>query len=307
MVRLIFSQGLTVTGKGNVMAADRKIIASSVWLVLIFFIFFQGCFSSSPEKEESLSSQSCCQETRKKVLLVNSYHRGNGWTDGIVDGALQVFGAVMDENGEIDESRSRVAVRAVYMDTKRNSSEEFIKESVRQARAVIGVWQPDIVIAADDNASRYLIEPYFKNSEIPVVFCGINMDASIYGFPCRNITGMVEMPLVNQLLKTLSLYARGERIGYLGMDSFSSRKDAERYEQKRGVKLHVVTYVKTFAQWQMGFRDLQEKVDMLIVGSISGMEDWNESEARQWARSFTVIPTGTNSSHLRNIALVSYA
>jgi len=277
-------------------------------LLLGVFILFQGCFSSSRDKEARLDTNSySLPEQRKKVLLVNSYHRGHRWTDGTVAGALRVFGAVEKEGGEIDNTESRVICRTVYMDTKRNRSEQFMQEAARQTVLVIESWQPDIVIAADDNAARFLIAPYYRNSAVPVVFCGINMDASMYGFPCRNITGMVEIPRIIELLKTMRPHARGDQTGYLGVDTFSSRKDAAGYEQQHGVRMHDVTYVKTFAQWKMSYRAMQEKVDMLIIGSVSGIEGWDEDEARQWVHICTAIPTGTNYSNLRNIALVSYA
>ena len=66
------------------------------------------------------------------------------------------------------------------MDTKRRSSTEDKKNSAVAAKAVIESWKPDVVITADDNAVKYLIQPYYKDKALPFVFCGLNWTASEY-------------------------------------------------------------------------------------------------------------------------------
>ncbi len=79
---------------------------------------------------------------------------------------------------------------------------------------MIDSWQPDVVIASDDNASKYLIAPYYKGGDLPFVFCGLNWDASVYGFPAKNVTGMVEVAQIPQLLEVLKRHAKGDRESY---------------------------------------------------------------------------------------------
>ena len=140
----------------------------------------------------------------KKVLFIDSYHEGYAWSDGITNGIK----SVVDGKG--------MNLKVVRMDTKRNASEDFKKEAALKMKAVIEDFKPDVVIASDDNASKYLIEPYFKGSNLPFVFCGVNWDASGYGFPTSNVTGMIEVTPVPQLLEQLKPYAKGNRIGFLG-------------------------------------------------------------------------------------------
>ena len=65
----------------------------------------------------------------------------------------------------------------------RHKTEALIKSAATKAKAVIDELKPDIVIASEDNASKYLIMPLYKNSSIPFVFCGVNFSADAYGFP----------------------------------------------------------------------------------------------------------------------------
>lgn len=101
------------------------------------------------------------------------------------------------------------------MDTKRNKSDDFIKEVALKAKNIIETFKPDVVIAADDNASKYLIEPYYKNASLPFVFCGVNWDASVYGYPYRNVTGMVEVAGAKKLVDLLKDFVKGGKVGLL--------------------------------------------------------------------------------------------
>jgi hypothetical protein len=101
------------------------------------------------------------------------------------------------------------------MDTKRHSDESFKIEAAKQAKAEIESVKPDVVIAADDNASKYLVAEYYKDAVIPFVFCGVNWDAAVYGYPYNNATGMVEVTPVPQLVDQLQKVAKGNRVGFL--------------------------------------------------------------------------------------------
>lgn len=124
----------------------------------------------------------------KKILYVDSYHAAYPWSAGITEGIKNVI----DEHDDIE-------LKIIQMDTKRHSDDEFKKTAAQKVKDLIESLQPDVVIASDDNASKYLIVPYYKGSKLPFVFCGVNGDAEVYGFPYRNITGIVEVKLINQI------------------------------------------------------------------------------------------------------------
>ncbi|WP_300465586.1 hypothetical protein [Desulfobacula sp.] len=93
--------------------------------------------------------------------------------------------------------------------------EEVKEAAARQARQVILSWKPDLVIVSEDNAAKCLVAPYFKDADLPFVFCGLNWDASVYGFPFKNVTGMIEVQLITQIIDHLKPFASGSRIGAL--------------------------------------------------------------------------------------------
>lgn len=230
----------------------------------------------------------------KKILFVDSYHEGYEWSDGIVNSVK----AALEGSG--------VELKIVRMDTKRNKDDSFKQEAALKVKGVIEQFKPDVVIAADDNASKYVIMPFYMNSNLPFVFCGVNWDASIYGFPAKNVTGMVEVSPIPQLLDQLKPFARGARIGHVAADVTSARKEGEYYKKIFNIDL-VEYYATDLADWKKGFVEVQGKVDMLIVGNKAGINDWNDTDAATFAETNTKIPTGATQEFIADYAMITFA
>ncbi len=217
----------------------------------------------------------------KKVLWVDSYHQGYEWSDGIEKGIRDVlYGTGVD-------------LKVFRMDTKHNDSEEFGKEAGLRARAMLQQFRPDVLIASDDNAQKYLVYPYLKGASLPVVFCGVNWDASMYGYPFENITGMVEVELVEELMSYLRRYARGDRVGYLAGDVETDRKIIDSYNRLFFGGRMKSYLVKTFDEFQKVFRQAQDEVDILIIYNYAGIIGWDTVEAEGFLSAETRIPTGS--------------
>ena len=216
----------------------------------------------------------------KKVLFVSSYHDGLAGADDVVTGAREGF------------QGSGVKMTLTYMDTKRNPAESFAKESALRVKAEIEKLRPDIVIASDDAAAKYLIQPYYRDVALPIVFCGVNWDASVYGFPYRNATGVKEMELVPQMLRLLKVYARGDRMGFLAADNLSERKNIEFHKKLFGLSYSTGYFVKTFAEYKAAYLKLQKESDLIVMLSPSGISGWNDAEAKTFVLKNASIPSG---------------
>jgi ABC-type uncharacterized transport system substrate-binding protein len=252
------------------------------------------------------SSRASSAADKKKVLYVNSYHPGYEWSDGITRSICKVFGARIRNGGDIDNSKSGVRLKVVYVDTKRKHGEAQKIDAGRRAKHIIDSWAPDLVITSDDNAAKYLIVPFFRNTAMPFVFCGINWDSSEYGLPCKNVTGMVEVQLIGQIVSTLKRYARGNRIAYIKGDDFSARKEARFYEQHFHLSLDM-RFVKTFAQWKAAYIDLQHTSEMILVGNSASIEGWQAKAAKTLVDQQTLVPTGNWDAWMAPFALITFA
>ncbi len=230
----------------------------------------------------------------KKILFIDSYHEGYAWSDGTLAGVR----SVLDSSG--------ADVRVVRMDTKRKKTDEHKLAAAEMVRQTIESYRPDVVIASDDNASKYVIKPFYKDAALPFVFCGVNWDASSYGFPYRNVTGMVEVAAVDELFAFLERLTDGRRVGYLAGDVFTAHKEQENIEKTFGMKFAETRYANTMDQWQTQFRELQGKVDMLLVGNSAGTEGWDDDAAARFVERNTKVPSGGIHPHMSRFVLIGY-
>lgn len=228
----------------------------------------------------------------KRILHIDSYHRGNIWNDRIAD-AVQAY---LKDTG--------VTLKIIHMDTKRNASEAFKKAAALKAKGVIDTFQPHVVTTSDDNAAKYLIMAHYKNADLPFVFSGLNWDASSYDLPYKNVTGMVEVSPVPQIIELLKQYAGGERIGYLTEDTKTKRKELDYHKKLFNIEYDQVYLVKSFAEWKESYLRAQDEVDMLIILGVAALTDWDDKEAQILAENHTKIPTGTDFSWLMHISML---
>lgn len=232
---------------------------------------------------------------KKKVFFLDSYHKGYEWSDDIRRGFVKIM-----------KARSDVSVKFHWMDTKRNMSEEACKLAGLEAKKIIKRFKPDVMVASDDNASKYVVFPYFyKKSNLPVVFCGINADISDYGYPNENSTGIVEKYLGGKICDYLSKYAKGKKVGFLSGENLTSSAIARQYNKEFFKGKMKCYYAKTFEDFKSKFQQAQKEVDMLILYNNAGIVDWDKKEADEYFVKNTKIPTGSPNSWMAKYALIS--
>jgi len=216
-------------------------------------------------------------------LYVSSYHQGYEWNDGI-------------ERGLEKTLSNRCKLDKFYMDTKRNQDKIHGKKQGVAAREYILATQPDVVIACDDNASRYLVKPYFRDAKQPFVFCGINWTVDQYGYPYTNVTGMIEVAPIQQTLKIIRDIVISVRSGvYLSSDVFTEHKDFTHYDRfftDNRVNVPGV-FVKTFEEWKKAFLEAQS-ADFVLLGNNAGINDWNAEAAAEFVATHSKTLTVTN-------------
>ncbi len=199
-----------------------------------------------------------------KCLFISSYHQGYKWSDGVERGIRATIG-------------DQCELKQFDMDTKRNKQPHHIQQKALEAKTLIDIWQPDVVITADDNAAKYIIKPFYKDHTIPFVFCGINWTVHEYGFPYQNVTGMIEIAPISPLFDKAEMYVKSPQTAfYLGADTLTERKNLKRFQdaaKRRGIELDYHLSVSTEA-WLDAFEEAQTR-DFIILGSNSGINDWD--------------------------------
>ncbi len=192
---------------------------------------------------------------RPRVLLVHSYHAGYPWVDAITRGVRMASPA------------SEVDLQVVYMDTKRHTDEPFKQRTGEEMRRVLAEWRPRVLIAADDNAQEYVATSYLGDEEIQIVFCGVNADPQKYGYPTKNVTGVLERPHYRESVALLRrLVPEARRIALLS-DNSPTSAGALKFMCDEGTDSEIITkeMVTTFTQWKDAVRRLQDSADAIAV------------------------------------------
>ena len=152
--------------------------------------------------QDSVLNQDLPEQQRKKVMVLHSYDLGFVWVQNLNKGIVKGLSEERFYDGR------NITIQYFYMDTKRKASEEWKQEVAEKAINAIRKMNPDVVIATDDNAQKYVVAK-FKDSSIPFVFAGVNADPASYGYidsmqsPGHNVTGSIERERFEQSVRFL--------------------------------------------------------------------------------------------------------
>ncbi len=127
---------------------------------------------------------------KETILVIESYHAEYAWDKDFNRGIEKVIG---DQYNIVN----------FYMDTKRVAKSEYANRA-EAAWAKYKQVKPSLVILADDNALK-LLGKRFESEPTLVVYLGINGSPRNYiSLKSKNITGVIERPLLKRSLVTLS-------------------------------------------------------------------------------------------------------
>jgi len=218
----------------------------------------------------------------KECVYINSYHAGYAWSDAIEQVVRQGL-------------QGQCHLTVFYMDSKRHTSEVYGKQKALEAKQLITRINPDVVLVSDDNASKYLVKPYYQGNSIPFVFCGINWTAETYGYPYSNATGMIEVSPIQAILR-----AARESLGdvndvlFIGVKGVATDSKEFTWLKKiyarEGVQVRAM-FVDNVQAWKQAYLAGQS-ADMIVLNNIAGIADWDKQLVQQFvqqhAQTFTV-------------------
>lgn len=212
-----------------------------ILLTCLIILFLTGCTNNNTPYKN------------KKIMYINSYHKGYSWSDGIEEGIQDTI------------QNTGIKLSTFKLDSKRNPDIFSIKKKAKEAHLLISKLQPDVIITSDDNAFKYVIEPYYKTLSIPIVFCGINWDKSISKMSYHNTTGMIEIELIPQLISLLQKQNPGTRYGFLSSNLYTDQKVITYINKHLEIHFEKISLVDTFSDWMIEFEQMQNDVDLLIL------------------------------------------
>jgi ABC-type uncharacterized transport system substrate-binding protein len=222
-----------------------------------------------------------------RVLVVHSYHRDYEWTASLTRGLRQVLPA-----REID-------LQLFHMDTKRHPDESWAADKRAAALLAVNEWDPDVVIATDDNAQQWFAR-YLVGRERPqIVFVGVNTEPEAYGYPAENVTGVLERPRAEASVALLQrMFPQVRRIALISDDSSTSQYAVAHLTSRNGDFAFVsVDMPRDFAGWQAAVARARTSADAIAVFTYHTVRRWPQdsismppSEVMAWTVEHAGIP-----------------
>ncbi|MFW6263704.1 MAG: hypothetical protein ACOC34_06695, partial [Thermotogota bacterium] len=187
-----------------------------------------------------------------KILVVYSYDSEYAWN------------SALDKSIRETLDKTDCEQRYFYMDTRLNNSPEWKVKAGSVALEIFEAFQPDVVIACDDNAVEFFATKLPESAGVPVVFCGMNHEPKTYGYPKPGVTGVVEKPFpVDSLDLCSEIVPHLKRVAFIGDETSSSdgnieyiaQEDLGRYENSGFYKFNSIENL------QLALENLQKIAD----------------------------------------------
>jgi len=225
----------------------------------------------------------------KTVLNISAYQKGYKWTDDCVKGISSVLG-------------DRYNLVTIYMNTKMLSKDRH-QEAANRAWNTYKEIKPDLVMLGDDNALHFL-GPKFADSDVPVVFYGINANPRKYfkdkSIP-KNISGILERVPIYAILRLVKPLLKTAKNMLLLFDD-SPTSDAAIETMLHG-KDHISISnfdlhskrIRTFKAWKDTIIQAQNKYDTIYLATLFTIKDedgccMNPPDVLAWSSKHTKIP-----------------
>lgn len=210
------------------------------------------------------SSMSYAETTgKKKVFVVHSYHESQkGHVVEMTKGIMEALKECQPE------------VKFFHMDTKRKNSLEWKIASGEKASGMMKKYNPDVVIAMDDNAQQFFVKKHAGKEKTPVfVFGGVNAEPAKYGFPAANVTGVIERPNIKESLAFLLKIKPDVKKVVLISDKSATTDLFHAYSKQFSLPVEVIARVQpeTVSEWKstiLKYKDVADAFGVYVIRTI---------------------------------------
>jgi len=204
---------------------------------------------------------------KPRILVLHSYDTDYDWVNEVSEGIRSVL------------DNKRYLVRWHYMKTKKNPGNEFGRKAGVRALDLIAEWEPNVIIAIDDNAQKYVAKHYIDEIKRPayktnIVYSGVGAEPEAYGYDrAKNVTGILErMPLDAIKYSALQVFSEPARIRKIRLlhISDSSKSGCLNKQQIDQFKwwpeiLKESHDVSSFENWKKVLSERGEFADILLM------------------------------------------
>lgn len=165
-------------------------------------------------------------------------------------------------------------IRYFYMNTQLNQDDS--EQKAQEAYMLYQKFQPDGVIAVDDNAQSMFVVPYLRNKvRTPVMFCGVRAEPETYEYPASNVSGILRRPHFNRsIIFAQQLIPSVRAIGFImrdGHQAMTLRNQVLSESDTYPAKSVAFKMPKTLREAVAMTKTLRKQCDLLFIGNFNGI------------------------------------
>lgn len=198
------------------------------------------------------------------------------------------------------------------IDSNKNTSEASVEKRSKQALTFLQQQSPDVAIFSDDLAIQKVLIPFAKQSDSPIVFCGVNQSTQHYSLPAKNITGMIEKEPVEKIFQLFNALSPSKK--FINLALLLPQGDSEKINSTAFIQASLeghltlrVIPTRTMDDWTKEYDALQQntKIDGIILGNILALEGWDEQRAANVIKKTTTKPTISYATNMKPFSLLT--
>ena len=177
----------------------------------------------------------------------------------------------------LSRNRQPLSLRFHYLGIDRLPDEDHREDAAKMGLRTIEQFDPDLVIAVDDEAQQYVMRRYGGRSRPKLVYAAIDQQPRAYGYVgLANVTGAMETLPLDAIRDTLLQVRQGQptRLAVIGGPGSTSQGQMAQV-QAHDWAPHVLVNVQAPADWvtwQTAIRALDGKADAVLVLSYEGLQ-----------------------------------
>ncbi len=227
---------------------------------------------------------------KPRILILHSYSTNFAWTRDINYGIQRIL------------AKKPYNIQYLYMDTKRHPDAAFKQKIAEIAKQKIIDWEPNVVIAVDDNAQSLVAQEFINNPKINIVFTGVNAEPESYGYDsATNVSGLLERIPFDSIKEAFLQILPEDRRRILHYSDSSPTSDAVHLEMDSfdWLPIQLIEHKKlnTFAEWKQAISTSAQKADFLFITHYHTLQRSEEDtsivppkEVMQWTMENSPLP-----------------
>lgn len=235
------------------------LLGAALWLV--------ACQSSGGTGFNLPPTPTAVPAAHLRLFWVDSYSADNPWSAQIRLGLVETLArqgyAQPQGNFELGE---------FHLELQEQLTLTEVETRMGEAMAAVDAFAPDVLVVSDDEAVKTLV-PHYAGASFPVVFCGLNGELAPAALAGANVTGVLELPRVEQTLRIAQAFMpEARRFLFLGDASPSglsvlvSVLDQLKMSNPLGAAEPQLSVTSDWTFWQQAVLSETTGVDFILLG-----------------------------------------